>query len=253
MLSCRAILSPKWISFPRITSVSGISRSFKGRYYATTSIIDSKPPVALHGLDGTYAAALYTAAVKNQTLERTAKAINELKILHQKDPKLSKILQAPSLSAGDKSAIIDELQKRIGDSGRGETVRNFMKTLAEYNRLGLLQGVCEKFGQLISAARGEVEATVISATVCLINIVLVFWKEAANSYINKPLDSKTLSRLETAVSKSSFIGEGRKLRIKNTVKQDIIGGLVVEIGDRTIDLSVSSRVAKMNKLITDTI
>lgn len=136
------------------------------------------------------------------------------------------------MSAGDKSAIIDELQKRIGDSGRGDTVRNFMKTLAEYNRLGLLQSVCEKFGQLISAARGEVEATVISAT---------------------PLDSKSLSRLETAVSKSSFIGEGRKLRIKNTVKLDIIGGLIVEIGDRTIDLSVSSRVAKMNKLITDTI
>lgn len=220
------------MSSSRTFSVCRITRGFKERNYATASIIDSKPPVALHGLDGTYATALYTAAVKNQTLDRTAKAINELKILYQKDPKLSKILQAPSLSAGDKSAIIDELQKRIGDSGRGDTVRNFMKTLAEYNRLGLLQSVCEKFGQLISAARGEVEATVISAT---------------------PLDSKSLSRLETAVSKSSFIGEGRKLRIKNTVKLDIIGGLIVEIGDRTIDLSVSSRVAKMNKLITDTI
>ncbi|RKF81242.1 ATP synthase subunit 5, mitochondrial [Golovinomyces cichoracearum] len=241
MLSCRTLLSSRWMSSSRTFSVCGISRGFKERNYATASIIDSKPPVALHGLDGTYATALYTAAIKNQTLDRTAKAINELKILHQKDPKLSKILQAPSLSAGDKSAIIDELQKRIGDSGRGDTVRNFMKTLAEYNRLGLLQSVCEKFGKLISAARGEVEATVISAT------------EATNNDINKPLDSKSLSRLETAVSKSSFIGEGRKLRIKNTVKLDIIGGLIVEIGDRTIDLSVSSRVAKMNKLITDTI
>lgn len=35
------------------------------------------------------------------------------------------------------------------------------------------------------------------------------------------------------------------------VNPDIIGGLVVEIGDRTIDLSVSSRIAKMNKLLTD--
>ncbi|RKF72984.1 ATP synthase subunit 5, mitochondrial [Golovinomyces cichoracearum] len=232
MLSCRTLLSPRWMSSSRTFSVRGISRGFKERNYATASIIDSKPPVALHGLDGTYATALYTAAVKNQTLDRTAKAINELKNLNQKDPKLSKILQAPSLSAGDKSAIIDELQKQIGDSGRGDTVRNFMKTLAEYNRLGLLQSVCEKFGQLISAARGEVEAIVISAT---------------------PLDSKSLSRLENAISKSSFLGEGRKLRIKNTVKLDIIGGLIVEIGDRTIDLSVSSRVAKMNKLITDTI
>ena len=37
------------------------------------------------------------------------------------------------------------------------------------------------------------------------------------------------------------------------VNPDIVGGLVVEVGDRTIDLSVSSRIAKMNKLLTDTL
>ena len=35
------------------------------------------------------------------------------------------------------------------------------------------------------------------------------------------------------------------------VNPDIVGGLVVEVGDRTIDLSVSARMAKMNKLLTD--
>ncbi len=35
------------------------------------------------------------------------------------------------------------------------------------------------------------------------------------------------------------------------VNPDIIGGLIVEIGDRTIDLSVSSKISKMNKLLTD--
>ena len=35
------------------------------------------------------------------------------------------------------------------------------------------------------------------------------------------------------------------------VNTDVQGGLVVEIGDRTIDLSVSSKVAKLNKLLTD--
>ena len=35
------------------------------------------------------------------------------------------------------------------------------------------------------------------------------------------------------------------------VNPDIMGGLVVEIGDRTIDLSVSAKIAKMNKLLTD--
>lgn len=35
------------------------------------------------------------------------------------------------------------------------------------------------------------------------------------------------------------------------VNPEIVGGLIVEVGDRTIDLSVSSRIAKMNKLLTD--
>lgn len=37
------------------------------------------------------------------------------------------------------------------------------------------------------------------------------------------------------------------------VNPEIKGGLVVEIGDRTIDLSVSSKISKMNKLLTDTL
>ena len=37
------------------------------------------------------------------------------------------------------------------------------------------------------------------------------------------------------------------------VRPDIKGGLIVEVGDRTIDLSVSARMARMNKLLQDTL
>jgi F-type H+-transporting ATPase subunit O len=37
----------------------------------------------------------------------------------------------------------------------------------------------------------------------------------------------------------------------NQVNPDLVGGLVVEIGDRTVDLSVSSKIAKMNKALSD--
>lgn len=67
----------------------------------------------------------------------------------------------------------------------------------------------------------------------------------------QPLDNKTLTRLESAVSKSQYVGQGQKLKVTNKVNSDIKGGLVVEIGDRTIDLSVSARIAKMNKVLTD--
>lgn len=39
--------------------------------------------------------------------------------------------------------------------------------------------------------------------------------------------------------------------IAGQVNPDLVGGLVVEIGDRTIDLSVSSKIAKLNKALTD--
>lgn len=200
------------------------------RSFAAAASADVKPPVAVFGVDGTYATALYTAAAKTQSLDPTAAALANLGALVDKDPKLATILAAPTLTEADKTAIVDELAKQSGISN--ETVKNFLGTLAENNRLGLLPGIVEKFATLISAARGEVEVTVTSA---------------------QPLDRRTLNRLEAAVSKSSYIEAGQKLKVTNTVNSDIVGGLVVEIGDRTIDLSVSSRIAKMNKLLTDSL
>lgn len=37
------------------------------------------------------------------------------------------------------------------------------------------------------------------------------------------------------------------------VNPEIRGGLIVEIGDRTIDLSVSGKMARMNKLLQDSL
>jgi F-type H+-transporting ATPase subunit O len=84
------------------------------------------------------------------------------------------------------------------------------------------------------------------------------------------LDNKVLKQLETSISKSKYVGQGQKLKvvpkvhiscsststrrilnIATQVNPDIRGGLVVEIGDRTIDLSVSAKMARMNKLLRD--
>ncbi|KAH7321092.1 ATP synthase subunit 5 [Stachybotrys elegans] len=199
-------------------------------YAAAAAANEVQTPVAVFGLDGTYASALYTAAAKSSTLDPTAKALSQLGALVEKDTKLLSILSAPTLSNEDKTAIVAELAKQSGSSS--PTVKNFLDTLAENNRLGLLKGVCDKFGEIMSAARGEVEMRVTSA---------------------QPLDNRTLNRLEAAVTKSSYVGQGKKLKVTNEVNPDIVGGLVVEIGDRTIDLSVSARIAKMNKLLTDSL
>ncbi len=98
------------------------------------------------------------------------------------------------MTSEDKSAIVTELNKHTGTSVI--TVKNFLDALAENNRLGHLHGVCKKFGELMSAERGEVKMTVTSA---------------------ERLDSRTLSRLEIAASKSSYIAPGKKLQVTNKV------------------------------------
>jgi len=231
MLSSRIFTRATRASASRASIVTRAATTPSIRTYATPATsADSKPPVALYGLGGTYASALYTAAVKTSSLDSVAKALNALNDVYQKDPKLATIMTAPTLSTEDKSSIIAELQKHTGGVDKNDTIKNFLTTLAENNRLSLLKGVCDKFGDLISASRGEVELTVTSAS---------------------QLDAKTLSRLESAVAKSQYVGQGKKLKVTNKVNSDILGGLVVEIGDRTIDLSVSSRIAKLNKLLTD--
>ncbi|TGO40618.1 hypothetical protein BHYA_0034g00380 [Botrytis hyacinthi] len=224
MLSSRTLLrAQKAAGAPRVLTQAV-------RNYAAPAAVDSKPPVALYGVDGTYASALYTAASKTSTLDSVARSLQNLHNVFQRDAKLETIMRAPTLSVDDKSQIIQELQKHTGGQDKGDTVKNFLETLAENNRLSLLKGVCEKFGELMGAARGEIELIITSAS---------------------QLDSKTLNRLESAVAKSQYVGQGKKLKVTNKVNPDVLGGLIVEIGDRTIDLSVSNRLAKMNKLLTD--
>jgi len=107
----------------------------------------------------------YTAAAKTAALEPTARAMENLFSVFKKDAKLKDVLMAPTLSAEDKKQIIIELQKHVGSTDKGDVIKNFLKTLADNNRLGVLESVCEKFGVLMSAARGEVELVVTSAAV----------------------------------------------------------------------------------------
>lgn len=116
--------------------------------------------------------------------------MESLQATFKKDAQLQKILTAPTLSAEDKQQIVSELQKSSGVNDK--TVQQFLETLAQNNRLSVLEGVSTKFGTLMSAARGEVEMTITSAS---------------------PLDAKVVRQLENAVSKSQFIGQGKKLKV----------------------------------------
>lgn len=228
MLSRQVLRAARAAAPPQLAAVRPVVAV---RTFAAAAASDNQSPISVFGIDGIYASALYTAASKTSSLESTARAMAALATLVQRDGKLPQVLATPTLTAQDKAAIVAELAKHAG-SGSQATVKNFFDTLAENNRLALLPGVCDKFARLMAAARGEVQMTVISA---------------------QQLDSRSLSRLEAAVSKSSHVGPGKKLKVTNEVNPNIVGGLIVEVGDRTIDLSVSARIARMNKLLTESV
>lgn len=99
----------------------------------------------------------------------------------------------------------------MGGLDKGDTVKNFLKTLAENNRLGILEGVCEKFSTLMVAERGEVDLIVTSASVRLgsrrpSKLALIYPLHP------QKLDPRTLQRLEAAVTKSEY-SQGKKLKV----------------------------------------
>ena len=85
--------------------------------------------------------------------------------IFKKDPKLREVIRAPMLSEGDKKQIVQEIMKQSGAPDKDNVVKNFLNTLAENNRLGVLEPACEKFSTLMSAYRGEEELVVTSAAV----------------------------------------------------------------------------------------
>lgn len=59
--------------------------------------------------------------------------------------------------------------------------------------------------------------------------------------------------MKEVLAKNDLAGAGKKLLVTNKVDPAILGGLVIEIGDNTIDLSVSAKITKLNSLLTQAV
>jgi len=128
-----------------------------------------------------------------------SRSLDNMSATFKRDTRLQSILTAPTLSVEDKKQIVAEIQKSINVTDKTNTVQNFLNTLAENNRLSVLEGVCEKFNTIMSASRGEVEMTITSAS---------------------QLDQKVVKQLEQSVQKSQYVGQGKKLKVVPKVSCD---------------------------------
>ncbi|RKO89929.1 OSCP/delta subunit of ATPase [Blyttiomyces helicus] len=190
---------------------------------------DSGVPLKLHGIDGRYTTALFTAATKNGSLEAVEADLAKIGALLEKDPQLRSFLETPLVDRAAKKEGIASIKKAAKTSA---TTQNFLELLAENGRLDQTSKVIKGFTALMAAHRGEVNVSVTSA---------------------KDLDAKVSKQLRDILQKSSLIEKNAKLIVTNKVDPQILGGLIIEVGEKTIDLSVSSKITKLNRLLTEAI
>lgn len=193
------------------------------RGYATANLVKPKG-VQLFGVDGRYAHALFSAASKKNTLAQVEKELAEVKKRAVDDKAFANFLANPTLSRAEKSAAAQAMMKNKKYS---ETTINFFGALAENNRLSNTEGIIESFDTLMRAHRNEVSVKVVSAA---------------------KLQAPHVKSLEAALK--GFAKNGEKLNIDYVVDPAILGGLVVSIGDKHVDMSITNQITKVTKALS---
>ncbi|KAL4716072.1 hypothetical protein ACJJTC_013849 [Scirpophaga incertulas] len=183
-----------------------------------------KPPVQVFGLEGRYASALYSAASKNKTLDAVEKELSQFQKSMKTDTKLKEFIINPTIKRNLKADALKHLATKTSVSA---TTSNLLGIMAENGRLGKLEAVINAFKIMMAAHRGEVTCEVVTA---------------------KPLDQAQRQNLEAALKK--FLKGNETLQLTAKVDPSLIGGMVVSIGDKYVDMSVASKVKKYTELIS---
>lgn len=182
-----------------------------------------KTPVAVFGIEGRYAAALFSAANKNNALDAVEKDLAEISKTMKTDPRLGDFLLDPSVKKGIKLDGINGVCKTLKVN---DLSKNLLAALAENNRFTFISAVVASYNTLMAAHRGEVVCVVTTA---------------------KPLDPAVKKEVEGALG--GFLKKGEKALISYAVDASIVGGMVVSIADKFVDMSMSSKLNKYSDLI----
>jgi len=195
------------------------------RTFSTTSIKCDrlvKTPVPLFGIEGRYVSALYSAASKQKSLDAVENDIKQIQGLLKTDKKFRDFLVNPLIKKSTKrDAIQESLKKKFNPL----TV-NFFGALAENGRLKKVESILATYNEVMSSHRGEVLCEIVSA---------------------KALDEATLKEVTGAMQ--GLAKKGEVLKIKTRVNPELIGGLVVSVGDRFVDMSLAAKIKQYSKIV----
>lgn len=170
-----------------------------------------------------YAESLFVAAQQDST-ERAEAVGDELAAFVRdvaSNPDVANFIASPAVGKKKKAAALDPaLKDRASDLLRG-----LIGVLAQNNRLDLLRQVSAAYRQLLDERSGRVRVKVTAA------VELSDAQKAA-----------LVANLKTALGNQEPVLDVR-------VDPDLLGGLVVQVGDQVVDTSVRTRLQSLRSLL----
>lgn len=163
-----------------------------------------------------YAQAVFEIAAERSELDEWREELAEIaRVLG--DPEVHAVLESPRAPFVAKQELL-----RRALPGLSPLALNLAYLLVRAGRLAIVDQMVETYGQLADAYKGIVHADVVSA------IVL---SDEDRRYVSEWLQKMS----------------GKKVVLETRTDPNIIGGLVVRVGDRVIDASVRTRLERLKR------
>ena len=164
-----------------------------------------------------YARALFEAANEAGALDRVHDELGQFADTLDEDRNLQMFLFSPYFSSEEKKDGIDKVV-----SGANERFLNFLKLLAERHRVAALFRIRREFDALWREENRLLEVRVTSA---------------------KPLDDELVKSIGQRIEEQT----GQRIDLDANVDPDVIGGLVLRVGNMVMDASVRGRLERLRK------
>jgi F-type H+-transporting ATPase subunit delta len=162
-----------------------------------------------------YAEAAFQIASRDDAVDEWQERLDQLAAL-MADDRVQRLAGNPALPLEERERVLREaLAWRAGDAAL-----NLVRLLLHRGRLGLASAIAREYRRLVQRARGIVPAVVTSA-----------------SELSEPEQTAVRERLEAMT--------GQSVQMTVELDPDLIGGVVVRIGDHMIDASVRGRLERL--------
>jgi F-type H+-transporting ATPase subunit delta len=178
------------------------------------------------GVVSRYANALVDVVLDPKSQTQPEQIMRELRAFEgmlASSEELRNALASPSVPIGRKKAVL----ARLGDQlGLGRIARNFLFVLNSHRRMEALPAVLESFEVLLDERLGFSRGNVTSA---------------------RELDAGQRAELEAQLTKLT----GRRMRLKFTTDESLIGGIIARVGSTVYDGSLKGRLEALGRQLSE--